>query len=255
VSVDIFIKSYRANLHWLSYCLQFLEKNWREKSRFIVLLDPDCAEVVKDWGVKNVDYLFTPPWPDGYMHALYCKMTADRMSDAELILLLDSDTLLLEPCGLGDITDNGRPLIEYLHWDRPDDDAGRKLAHRLWTRVTRESMAIELEVDYMVTHAWLFHRSTFVGARNIITEHKGARNFEHAVYSAHPYDWTQYEFHPFTFCDLEALYLYGAKFEPDRYSIGELDYGKYRRPFHDFWSHTPFTPELQAKLDGLLMSQ
>jgi hypothetical protein len=209
------------------------------------MLDHDCADVVSQWDVK-ARYIFVDPWPDGYMHALWCKATADRHTDAELILLLDSDHLMIAPCNLCDLMKEGKPVIEYLSWDHPDRDVAR----RIWPRVVRESTGLELPFDYMVKPDWMFWRSTFAGARTLVENHSG-KTFDSEVYSGAHYDWTQYEFHPFTFCDLENLALYGAQFETEKYYL--WDSSKQSRPnsIKDYWSHTPFE-SVQPELDRLL---
>jgi hypothetical protein len=248
---DIFLKGCREQLNWLCYCLEFIQKNWRHKdSQIIVILDRNCEEAIAQWGVK-VQYIFVHPWPDRYMHALWCKATADRYTDAELILLMDSDHLMTQPCSLNDLMNwtakhNGKPIIEYLRWDAPDRDVAR----RIWPRVVRESTGLELPVDYMVKPDWLFWRSTFSGARAIVEKHKG-KDFDQAVYSEAPYDWTRYEAHPFTFCDLENLALYGALHESEKYFLWDTENYPRPNPIHDYWSHTPFDL-IRSDLDQLL---
>jgi hypothetical protein len=138
---------------------------------------------------------------------------------------------------------DGNPLIEYLPWEEPSQEVAR----RIWPKVVRESAGIELPVDYMVSRPWLFWRSTFVGARHLIEKHKKT-SFTAAVYSSAPFDWTKYEFHPFTFCDLETLYYYGANFGTGKYHLAK---GVRPTPFKDYWSHTPFE-QVQPELDKLL---
>jgi hypothetical protein len=243
---DIFIKGCREQLNWLCYCLQFIAKNWQHKdSQLIVMVDRNCADVVAQWGVK-ASYIFVDPWPDRYMHALWCKACADRYSDAELILIMDSDHLMIEPCSLVELMGYSKPVIEYLRWDYPD----RAIARRIWPRVVKESTGLELPVDYMVKPDWMFWRSTFAGARSLVEKHR-SKPFDDAVYSEATYDWTQYESHPFTFCDLQNLSLYGAQFEFEKYFVWDTE--KYPRPnpIKDYWSHTPFNT-VRAELDRLL---
>jgi hypothetical protein len=249
VRCDIFIKGCRSQLHWLSYCLQFLQKNWREDSRLIVQVDEDCRDVVSSWRIKNAVYHFTQPWPDPYMHALYCKMLADQLTDADLIILLDSDTMLFRACGLSDVLVDGKPIIQYRSWDT-NRDPELAVAKRIWPPVVKKSTGLELELDYMIAFPCLFWRSTFSGARGLIEKHLG-KDFKSAVYSEHPYDHHDYEHHPFTFVDLETLYLYGEKFESDKYHMS--DYAQNPRPefFKNLWSWTPFEqvqPELNRRL-------
>jgi hypothetical protein len=249
---DIFIKGCREQLNWLCYCLQFIQKNWQHKdSQIIVMLDRNCADAVVGWGVE-AQYIFVDPWPDRYMHALWCKATADRYTDADMILIMDSDHLMTSPCGFSDLMEGGKPVIEYVRWEHES----REVARRIWPRVVQESTGLDLPVDYMVKPDWLFWRSTFAGARLLLETFK-RKPFDEAVYSEAPYDWTRYEAHPFTFCDLENLALYGVLHESDKYFLWDTEEITYTgriprpNPIKDYWSHTPFDT-VRPELDRLL---
>jgi hypothetical protein len=227
-----------------------MEKNWAQwsTSEIVVKLDPDCQGPIRDWAVKGVRYLFEQPWKDRYMHALWSKACADRYLSADPILLLDCDTFLMQPASLGDYMMEGRLALQYLPWEM-ERDAGQQVARGLWPGVFMESTGLELPCDYMASRPWIYWRSTFQGARSLIETHKGLL-FDEAVYSEVEFDWRNYSSHPFKFCDLEALGYYGANHETERYWV--IDYrdhltGKDR--FADMWSHTPFTPQLKARLD------
>jgi hypothetical protein len=186
------------------------------------------------------------------MHALWCKATADRYTDADMILIMDSDHLMVEPCGLEDLMEAGKPVIEYVRWEHES----REVARRIWPRVVKESTGLDLPVDYMVKPDWLFWRSTFAGARSLVETFKG-KPFDEVVYSEAPYDWTQYEAHPFTFCDLENLALYGISFESDKYFLWDTEKITYTKriprpnPIKDYWSHTSFDL-VRSELNRLL---
>lgn len=213
----------------------------------VVMLDLDCREIVRTWRFDNVFFLYTTPWPDPYMHALWAKATADYWTRGNLIILLDCDTLLVESATLDDYFEEDRIVVPYLSWEKRNSPE----AFNLWPGVVKKSTGLELKVDYMVTRPWIFTRSTFAGLRRLIEDHR-RMPFYAAVYSEAPYDWHNYLAHPFTFCDLETLGLYADRFESAKYIL--KDFSLMNRPerFKDLWSHTEFTPELKEELDKLL---
>ena len=80
---------------------------------------------------SEVEFYYVKPWPDGYTFQMYTKMTADDFSDAELIILWDSDVMLTGPANLGWLYWDRRPIIEYQEWaeaelvcDRPSSRPG-----------------------------------------------------------------------------------------------------------------------------------
>jgi hypothetical protein len=258
---SIFVKACRSQLNWLCYCLQFLEKNWVEpKTEIVVMLDEDCKDVIQTWGpIKNVIYIYCQPWPDTYMHALWCKANADMFTRGDPIILLDCDTILTDKASLENYMEAALNEWEidlyYLDWTQRGDDG---VAQKLWTKVVKESTGFDLERDYMVSRPWIFWRSTYAGAREIVEKHRNLP-FYAATYSTIPFDHLNYLDHPFTFCDLQNLGYYAAHFEPERYWVQDFKEVKddieppvYKDRFKDYWSHTSWTAELVNHLDGLL---
>jgi hypothetical protein len=244
---DIVIVSYLPDLQWLLYNLQFLCKNWKEPdSRFIVRLEPNCREHVERWAPNpRIIYHYVEPWPDGYHFHMFQKMVADAYTDAELIILLDSDVMLLRPASLDDLlSPEGKPLIYYLNWADADPVALAK-----WRGPTSQLLGIDLDGDYMVTVPFTYWRETFGLTRDRIAEVTG-KPFKDAVYSELPFNYRNFLVHPMIYADYEALGLYAAKFQPDRYEVRPRPSGK-DWPFSLYWSHTPFDT-VRAELDQLL---
>jgi hypothetical protein len=82
----------------------------------------DCKEIVDHWGFTNVTYIYAKPWPDGYHFAMFEKLCADNYTDTELIMLLDSDHLLLEPVPIENFFWENKPVIRYREWDEDPSD-------------------------------------------------------------------------------------------------------------------------------------
>ena len=242
---DIVIVSHKRDLAWLCYCLSFLRKNWKEPdSRIIVRLEEDCREIVKDWGLE-VAYRYVRRWPDGYTFQMYQKMISDDYTDAELLLLVDSDLMLISPASLADLMSNGKPIIYYLEWGESP------IAERVWRKPTSRVMGIDLDKDYMISAPFLYWRDTFSKTRLQIVNTTGKGFFE-AVYSGTPFEATRFLEHPMTFADFEALNLYAAKFQADRYSLRPLQKRPKDSPFRLFWSHGDWTPQVRTFLDAKL---
>src|SRR5260221_1663436 len=103
MTCDVVIVSRRKDLVWLVYALQLWNKNWKEHgSKIIVRLEEDCREIVDTWGCQAT-YRYVKPWPDTYTFQMYQKMVADDYSDADLLLMADSDLMLLSPISLSDL--------------------------------------------------------------------------------------------------------------------------------------------------------
>jgi hypothetical protein len=237
MTLGIFIKSFWDDLGWLAYSLQLLEKFWRgEPPKVVVMLDEDCEEITRLWGLRWPQYIYVKPWQDGYCHAMAMKACADQfLPESDLIMLLDSDTILTGPCSISDVTDKGLPVIEFQLWN--DEDPKLATSRQVWQSVSLASTGLELAVDFMVSVPRIYWRSTFQLARNTIEAHY-QKPFLEAVHSEHPYDWTAFLAHPKTFCENQTLAMVAALMETSRYSIRNLDSeGPFTTPFVQYWSH------------------
>jgi hypothetical protein len=242
---DIMIVSHRGDLIWLYYCLRLLLMNWKEPgSRIIVRLEEDCRETVQRWDFPGVYYYYIKPWPDTYMFQMWVKMTSDDFTHADMLLMVDSDLMLMAPAKLEDFLHNGKPIIETLEW------SNSAVAEQVWRAPVSRIMALDLDKDYMVRAPNLYWRETFAKTRQRIVQATG-RSFFDAVYSSVPFDPRKFLSHPMTFADFECLNLYAATFERDRYFVRPQQIDP-RNPFRLFWSHGDWSSELQAELEDRL---
>jgi hypothetical protein len=244
---DIVIVSYKKDLTWLYLSLRLLLKNWHSPSRIIVRLDEDCRGEITNWNLgPRVIYRFVQPWPDGYIFQMYMKLLSDDFTDADLIMLCDSDLMLLASASLDTVMKDGKPIIEYCDWARGD-----KIAERVWRGPTSRVMGVDLHADFMVQAPFLFWRDTFSLTRQRIVNTTGKGFFE-SVYSDTPFTPAGFLNHPMTFADYEALNLYAATFQAERYYVRPNNHRPLDWPFKLYWSHGGLTREIQAELDAAL---
>jgi hypothetical protein len=244
---DIVIVSHLPDLQWLLYNVQLLCKFWREPdSQIIVRLEEDCRAHVEQWAPNpRIHYRYVDSWGDGYTFQMYQKMIADDFTDAELIILVDSDAMLCQAASLVDLLENGKPIIYYLDWPKADP-----IAHKVWRGPTSRVMGMDLDRDYMVTMPFVFWRDTFSGTRRRIVNVTGQGFFE-SVYSETPFKAENFLQHPMRFADYEALGLYAAKCQADRYVVKERPKDK-QWPWNLYWSHGGLSPTLETLFQSLL---
>lgn len=250
MTLDFVYASCRKDLIWLCYSLQLLYKHFRGAFGVVVRADEDCQDVIANWGLPLVRYHYVKPWPDTYNFHMYLKATADQYSNADLLALIDSDHLLLEPAHIEDLLDHGKPIIHYRNWDEDPNDQALIVGKGLWGPPVERTLGIPLDKEYMVAPPLLYWRSTFAAMRARVEKVTG-KPFKEVLYSEEPYDYRKFLTHPMKFCDYEALGAYAQAFEPDRYRFEHLPQG-FHWPFRVYWSHGDWTASLAAKLDALL---
>jgi hypothetical protein len=254
--VSIFIKTWKQDLCWLKYCLQFLDKNWQEPDTEIVIAaDEDCFEEISGWvdesGLpipKNARAIYQKPWPDGYSHAMYMKSCADRWVLAPLVLLLDSDSMLLKPASLrAFMTQAGRPIIPWCSYFE------HFKIHPMspWQRVTEEVTKMRSWMHFMPMMPILYYTDSLGAARRFVSAQHNGRSYESITFSDVPFDPKQFLTHPITIVDYDVIGFYCSLAEPERYAfrhITELAPG----PFHQFHSWTMWGEDTEAKLKEAL---
>jgi hypothetical protein len=250
MNLEVFYVSYRRDLHWLAYSLQLLFKHLRGSYHVTVHLEENCRDVVSEWRVP-VHYIFEKRiWPDGYHWAMSRKALADTYVKGDPIMLLDSDHMLMEPAYVEDFIEDGFPTIRYRDWDEDPNDQSLVVGRAKWGPPTERVLGIPLDRDYMIGPPFVFLRDTFRGMRQRIEEITGLP-FADVVRSEVPFDYKRFLDHEMHFCDYEALGLYAAKFQPERYILKHHPRGTHW-PFRVYWSWGDWSPGLQAKLDDLL---
>jgi hypothetical protein len=246
MKADIVMVSHRPDLPWLHYSLQLIQKYWIPTPRIIVRLDEDCRPAVETWMIYGVEYYYVKPWPDGYTFQMYTKMTADDFTNAELIILWDSDLMLIGPAELDWIFWEGKPIIEFQEWSQAITNS-----ERVWRAPTSLMMGMDLDREYMCGAPFIYWRETFSKCRyQIARTHR--RSFFDCLYSDVPFRADNFLNHPMKLADFEALGLTAAKLEPERYTFRPNASRPLSWPFKLYWSHGGLTPEVAKFLDSKL---
>jgi hypothetical protein len=241
--------TYRQDLCWIVYSLQLLAKHLKGNYRIVVRAEPDCEEIITQWGIPAT-YHYVKPWPDGYAFKMYQCLIADQFTEADLIMLVDSDHMLLEPTHLGRFFEEGKPIVRYRPWNDEPNDPGLVEGWRQWAPPVQRTLGIPLDMDYMLGPPFIFHRETFPALRNRVEEVTGLP-FHDAVYSDKPYHYQNFLTHPKVFCDYEALGLYAAKFESQRYALVRHVKGGHW-PFRVYWSHGDWNAGLATHFQAIV---
>lgn len=252
---DVVIKSWYGDLCWLSYCLTFLEKNWQEPdSKIVVLADSNCRDVIRAWGFSSrVRYFYVDPWPDGNQFQGYLTLTCDQFSDAELLAIFDSDTMLLERMDVGDLTNSdGNPFVWFLPYDYEDQSPWRSVPRLKWGPIMERWLGVRPQADYMQRFPFVYRRETLAAVRELIIKKTGRTVLE-SLYSDVPYAGpASFSTHPFKFVDHDVIGFYCALHESGRYALRDVRYHSGHPRVVQYHSWTQWSPETRAQLDRLL---
>jgi hypothetical protein len=246
MKVAISMVSYRADLHWLSYSLRFLRRNFKEPgTEIVVRVEPDCREIIETWKIPCVRYIYVEPWTDGYHFQMYMKLMSDTHTDADLIICVDSDLMLLRPVYLDDIIIDGKVPIDFLPWHESPE------AERVWRGPTSRLMGMDLHCDMMAGSPFPFWRDTFGKVRDHIEKTNGI-SYGEALYSTTPFTTAGFHNHQFKWSDYEAMNLYASTHQSDRYFLRSRHSTPFPWPWRLYWSRGDWSDELQAEFERRL---
>lgn len=244
---DVFIKTWYGDLCWISYALRFLERNWVEPdSNIIVLANSDCRKIIETWGFSSrVKYFYVDPWPDSNQFQGYLTLSLADYSDADIFVIFDSDTMLLEPIRLTDCLQDGDPIIWYL----PYSDAN-PVYERMWGPIMERWLGVVPQSDFMQRWPFVYRSSTLANVRRMITS-RTRYGVRESLHSSVPYRPENFNHHPFKFCEHNVIGFYCSIHEPDRYKIRDVRTQE-RNPVRQYHSWSDWGPHRIAELDQLL---
>ncbi len=167
----IFIRSYRNDFPWLSYCLRSIQKFATGFSEIVVVI-PDT---------DNLDHLTAEKvfkekeTMDGYMMQQASKMMADTYTDADFICYVDSDCVFTEPVTPETFMTDGRVNWLYTPWDRIAEET-----RAVWQEVMRRCIGEDPPAEFMRRHPQVIPRWALQEFRGFIAEKHGV-SLEHYI--------------------------------------------------------------------------
>ena len=152
-TASIFIKSWRADREWLSYCLRSIEKFCRGFEETVVAI----AKIDKphfegfDFHGARVVWIDEPDDGRGYVRQQVSKLNADAYTNSELIFYVDSDCFFTEAAFPCDFLSAGKPIALIRHWE----DAGTAMA---WKSVVQKFLTWEPTFEGMCALPFVIDR-------------------------------------------------------------------------------------------------
>jgi hypothetical protein len=251
---DVVVKTWMNDLCWTAYCLQFLNRNWREPdSNIILIANEDCEPVIKTWGIQNLRPFYLRPWGDTYNFHMYATMLIDDFTDADIVAIYDSDIMLVEPTRASDLLENDKPIIYTRDAERLHRSNADEVHHDIWFPVTESFLGVQQTKSYMQAFPFTYRTDLFRKVRNLITLRTGKGVME-SLHAPGRFHTANFLTHKFTFCDYEVLGMYAHLHEPSRYVFKEApEWPPTRTKHYHSWSQ--WNDQTRAELDAMLKSQ
>jgi hypothetical protein len=120
---DLVIKSYPGDYEWLGYCLRSIQKFCTGFNNVIVMLPRSHPLPLTKETVVLLDA------PEGYLQQQVAKLNADRHTQADYVVHIDSDTIFTRPITPEFFFRNGKPVWTVTPFDESDPDEKKAWLH------------------------------------------------------------------------------------------------------------------------------
>lgn len=177
---DIFIKTYHKDFMWLSYCLRSIKKFASGFRDVVVVSDNDGhkipQEILDIMPVKLIYHNVPTKWPPkmrqppGYVWQQVVKLNWTEFTDADSILILDSDLMFTDYVTPELFKDkDGKWFWNYRSWELADQAI-------CWKTPTEELLGFEPQYEGMLCVPFVFERTETLKFIEYIKSRHGAND-------------------------------------------------------------------------------
>jgi FkbM family methyltransferase len=236
--IDVVYVTYSKDLDWFRQSLRVLRHNLKGYRDIHVMCPTQDEEAVRAivGGAAHVHGF--PDWPGhNYIWQQYRKLHADLLTDADYLLLIDSDVMVAKPTHVDDFFVNGKPGWLWSWYT----DLGDTVP---WKAVTEAAIKEETPREFMRAMPFVLHPSTFAYTRMALCHIHGALD---------KYMRAVRQFSEFNVMGHIAYRLQEDKYtfiDRNRLADGTLSAEHWPKGIYNvrhYWSHSP----LKDQMDGI----
>jgi len=168
--VDIFIKTYHKDFVWLQYCLKSIQKFANGFRNIVIVSDNDGNKIPEEYLIPNCKVFYvdipriTPTYVEhgvGYLWQQYIKLNWIEYTDADAVLIMDSDELFTQFITPENFQKNHKFTWNY----RPWIEAGAGIC---WKDSTDFLLKQNTEYDAMAITGFILERNTTIALHNYL---------------------------------------------------------------------------------------
>lgn len=170
MTTDIFIKTYHKDFVWLPYCLKSIHKFSSGFRNIVIVADNDGHKIPDEYLIDNckVYYVDLPvKRPSnvehglGYLWQQSIKLTWYNYSDADAVLIMDSDEMFTVPITPDSFKKDGKFKWNFRDWSK----AGTGIC---WRPSTDFILGINTQYDAMGITGFILQKETSIALKNYI---------------------------------------------------------------------------------------
>lgn len=168
MAIDIFIKTYHKDFQWLQYCLKSIEKFASGFRNIIIVSDNDEHKIPDEYLISNCKVFYVdipkkqPTYVEhgiGYLWQQYIKLSWYDYTDAEAVIVMDSDEMFTCLTTPESFKENNKFRWFYRDWK----DAGNGIC---WKSSTDFILKVNTEFDAMCITGFILQKETTISLKN-----------------------------------------------------------------------------------------
>ena len=235
MTCDILVRSYYKDLGWLGHCLRSIER-WCTGFRRVIVVVPESTRprlVTHDLAYDEL--IVCADQRDDYLGQQVTKLSADTLTDADVICHIDSDCVFRRPTTPDDLHDGGR-LRQHL---MPYEELPANIP---WKRITEEFLGRPVEFEFMRRQPQAFPRWIYPELRAHARARHGRELADYVLAQPHR-----------GFSEFNALGAYAYYFHHDEFAWVDLTGPGVPDPLCAcFWSWGGIGPAVESEIEALL---
>lgn len=251
-SADIVTVSCARHSRWLHYALLSIDKYCAGFRQVVIITPEHEVEAIKE-ACKDIKYPIVlaigQEYGDGHHWQMSRKVHADQCSDADWILISDSDWLFTKLTTPESFMRDGKPIHLMQRYDHPEIAHGHAGGPVPWRGITERDCGWPVEHEMMRRPGFLYPRWFFKECQNHLEKRHGVSAEQWIMYRAYPIPPAHRRF-----CEFNVLNAYAYKMHPDKFYF--LEIGKDEIPECHIWQgwsyQNPESPENKARIAAIL---
>ncbi len=245
-NIDVFIKTYKGDARWLTYCLRSINK-FMSGIRHIHIV----ADSGDNMDIPNIDgiYYHERPLPNivaswgnnpfGYWWQMGMKLNWIEFTDADAVIILDSDCIINGPLDVGLWFSDGAPAWVSHSWKYSQ-------IGYIWKPSVDYFMGLETEFSHMCRNGFILTREATLGFHDFMMQEFQQTPLQYVSDVTHPVPPEEYE--------MFGAYLRYYRRHGYRFVDSSVARQLHPLPMVQFWSWGGVSEEIEAKIEEFLQS-
>lgn len=149
--ISIFIRTYRADIKWLEYCLKSIHKNLTGWDEIVICIPTGQEHLLNHLTAERI--VLSSIYNDDYIGQQISKLEAYKHCKGDYILFVDSDLVFYEGADVNDYFIDNKPVILFDKYE----NVGEAIC---WKPIVEKLFKGPVDKEFMRRLPLLYHKST-----------------------------------------------------------------------------------------------